>query len=89
MAARLGGFGPWRPDWIGDTYSHLAVPMLAVIGSVVDSWGPLPEPILSERLNGVRQLERATIDGAGHFIHMEKPAETAHLILDFVKRHGG
>jgi pimeloyl-ACP methyl ester carboxylesterase len=58
-----------------------------VIGSVADTWGPLPEAILSERLSGVKQLERATIGGTGHFVHMEKPAETAHLVLDFVKRH--
>lgn len=83
-----GGFGPWRPDWIGETYSHLRVPLLAVIGSIPDSWGPLPEAILSERLGGVKQLERATVEGAGHFIHMEKPAETAALILDFVDRYG-
>ena len=84
-----GGFGPWQPDWIGDTYSRLPHPLLAVIGSVTDTWGPLPEAILSERLRGVEQLERQTVEGAGHFIHMEKPAETAALILDFVKRHGG
>lgn len=84
-----GGFGPWRPDWIGDTYSQLQVPMLAVIGSVPDTWGPLPESILSERLAGVKRLERATVEGAGHFIHMEKPEETAELILDFADRHGG
>jgi len=46
--------------------------------------GPLPEPLLSERLAHVPELERATIEGAGHFVHMEKPAETARVILDFV-----
>jgi pimeloyl-ACP methyl ester carboxylesterase len=35
----------------------------------------------------VERLERATIEGAGHFIHMEKPGETAERILDFVERH--
>ena len=29
-------------------------------------------------------LERATVVNAGHFIHMERPTETARLILDFV-----
>jgi pimeloyl-ACP methyl ester carboxylesterase len=81
------GFGPWRPDWIGDQYAELRVPLLAVIGSIPDTWGPLPEEILSRRLAGVTRLERAVVEGAGHFIHMEKPAETAALILDFVRRH--
>lgn len=81
------GFGPWRPDWLAESWARLAVPLLAVIGSVPDTWGPLPEPILAERLGGVRQLERATVEGSGHFIHMEKPDETAALALDFVRRH--
>ena len=41
---------------------------------------------LSQRLAGVRQLERTVVDGSGHFIHMEKPDETAALILDYVRR---
>lgn len=79
------GFGPWRPDWIGPSYRRLRVPMLAISGSETDTWGPLPEPVLTERLAGVRDLERRTIKGAGHFVHIEKPVETANLILDFLR----
>lgn len=79
------GFGPWQPDWIGPSYTRLGVPMLAIIGSEPDTWGPLPEPILAERLGGVRDLERRTIAGAGHFVHIERPAETATVILDYLR----
>ena len=78
------GFGPWQPEWIAPAYATLRVPMLAVIGSEPDTWGPLPEPILRERLAGVRDLERRTIQGAGHFVHIERPVETADAILDFL-----
>jgi pimeloyl-ACP methyl ester carboxylesterase len=78
------GFGPWRPEWIAVSYRALTVPMLAVTGSEQDTWGPLPEEILSERLANVRNLERARIDGAGHFVHMERPRETARVVLDFL-----
>ena len=81
------GFGPWRPDWIGDTYAQLRVPLLAVIGGVQDTWGPIPEPVLAQRLSGVKQLQRETVEGSGHFLHMEKPAEVAELALDFMRRH--
>jgi pimeloyl-ACP methyl ester carboxylesterase len=81
-----GGFGPFRPDWIGPSWKPLRAPMLAIIGSIPDTWGPLPETILSERLRHVRRLERVTIEGAGHFVHMERPVETADAILDFVGR---
>ncbi|HKJ24035.1 MAG TPA: alpha/beta hydrolase [Myxococcota bacterium] len=81
----MGRFlGPFRPEWIGPAWAALRMPMLAVVGSEPDTWGPLPEPLLSERLAHVPELERATIEGAGHFIHMEKPAETARVILDFL-----
>lgn len=79
------GFGPWRPDWIAGGYARLTVPMLAVVGSVPDTWGPLPEEVLVERLAHVGQLDRATVEGAGHFIHMEKPVETATLVRDYLQ----
>ena len=78
------GFGPWRPEWIGPSYATLRMPMLAIIGSEPDTWGPLPEPLLAERLSRVPQLERCTIQGAGHFVHIERPVETADVILDFL-----
>jgi pimeloyl-ACP methyl ester carboxylesterase len=78
------GFGPWRPDWIGPGYKGLRMPMLAIVGSEEDTWGPLPETILAERLGYVAELTRATIAGAGHFAHIEKPAECAAAILDFL-----
>lgn len=80
------GFGPFRPEWIGPSYQQLRVPLLAVIGSVEDTWGPLPEEVLAERLRHVETLERATVQGAGHFIHMEKPAATAALVRSFLER---
>lgn len=78
------GFGPWRPEWIGRTYGALQAPMLAMVGSEPDTWGPLPEHILSERLSRVRQLQRCTIHGAGHFVHIERPVETADAVLGFL-----
>lgn len=78
-------FGPWRPEWIALAYATLRVPMLAIVGSETDTWGPLPENILSERLAAVRDLDRRTLQGAGHFVHIERPAETANVILDYLR----
>jgi pimeloyl-ACP methyl ester carboxylesterase len=79
------GFGPWRPEWIAPAWRALAMPMLAVWGDQPDTWG-LPEPWRSERLAYVPVLETAVVPGAGHFMHIEKPAETAALVLDFLGR---
>jgi len=79
-----GGFGPFRPEWIAPGWSRLKATMLAVIGSVQDQWGPLPGDILAERLSHVPRLERATIEGSGHFLQMEEPVQVGRLILDFL-----
>lgn len=81
-----GGFGPFQPEWIAPGWRPLRAPMLALIGSKKDVWGPLPEPLLQARLAHVRDLSRATVEGSGHFLHMEQPAECARLILDFLDR---
>jgi pimeloyl-ACP methyl ester carboxylesterase len=78
------GFGPWRPEWIAPGYARVEPPMLAIVGSEPDTWGPLPEAVVGPRLAGVRRLERATVAGAGHFVHMEQPIATAQLILEFL-----
>jgi pimeloyl-ACP methyl ester carboxylesterase len=79
------GFGPWRPEWIAPKWRRLRVPMLAVVGSEPDAW-QLAEPIAAERLAHVPSLERACVAGAGHFVHMERPRETADLLLGFLER---
>jgi pimeloyl-ACP methyl ester carboxylesterase len=79
------GVGPWRPDWVGPGWKALEPPMLAVIGSEPDTWGPLPETVLGPRLANVPHLHRATVPGAGHFVHMEQPAATAAVLLDFLE----
>ena len=77
--------GPFRPEWIAPGWRRLRAPMLAVIGSEPDTWGPLTEALLAERLSHVPVLTRATVQDAGHFMHIEKPRETAELILDFLE----
>jgi pimeloyl-ACP methyl ester carboxylesterase len=79
------GFGPWRPEWIAPAWRGLAMPMLAIWGDQPDTWG-LPDPWRSERLGYVPVLETAVVAGAGHFMHIEKPAETAAFVLDFLGR---
>ncbi|MBW2382544.1 MAG: alpha/beta hydrolase [Deltaproteobacteria bacterium] len=81
-----GGFGPFKPEWIGPSWQQLRSPMLAVIGSKPDTWGPLPEKLLQRRLKYVQHLERVTIEGAGHFIHMQEPESLADHVLEFLGR---
>jgi pimeloyl-ACP methyl ester carboxylesterase len=79
------GVGPWNPDWIAPSWRSLRAPMLALIGSEPDTWGPLPEEILAARLAHVPRLQRGVVAGAGHFMHIEQPERTAALVLDFLE----
>jgi pimeloyl-ACP methyl ester carboxylesterase len=81
-----GSFGPFKPEWIAPGWQRLRAPLLAMIGSLPDSWGPLPKELLDHRLENVEHLDRATVEGAGHFIHMQQPAAAAGLMLDFLDR---
>ena len=49
-----------------------------------DTWGPLPEPTLSQRLSYVPKLERGVIAEAGHFMHIEQPEAVARIVLDWL-----
>jgi pimeloyl-ACP methyl ester carboxylesterase len=79
------GFGPWRPEWIAPGYARLGAPLLAIVGSEQDAWGPLPEAIVGPRLAVVPRLTRRTIAGAGHFVHIEQPRDTAAAILEYLE----
>jgi pimeloyl-ACP methyl ester carboxylesterase len=81
-----GGFGPFKPEWIAPGWRRMRAPLLAMIGSLPDTWGPLPKDVLDARLENVEHLDRVTVEGAGHFIHMQKPAEAARSMLEFLDR---
>ncbi len=77
------GIGPWQPDWIRLEWSRLTVPMLAIVGTEPDTWGPLPEAMRKGRLSLVPDVEEVSVPEAGHFVHMEQPRETARLLLAY------
>jgi pimeloyl-ACP methyl ester carboxylesterase len=80
---RFGGFGPWRPEWSMMRLPDIGVPVLAVLGTEPDpmGWGTLPEDVRSHLPAGGRL---ATIDGVGHFLHIEAPERAAALALEHI-----
>jgi pimeloyl-ACP methyl ester carboxylesterase len=80
---RLGGFGPWRPEWSMQRLPGIPVPFLGVLGleSELMGWGTRPadvEPLLPP---GARFVP---LEGVGHFVHIEQPRTIADLVLDFL-----
>lgn len=80
---RMGGFGPWRPEWSMWRLPSLGMPVLCVLGLELElmAWGTLAEDIVP---NLPPQGRFVGMEGAGHFFHIEKPAETAALVLEFL-----
>jgi pimeloyl-ACP methyl ester carboxylesterase len=81
---RMGGFGPWRPEWSMRRLSGLGMPVLAMLGMEVEvmGWGTQPEDVERDLPPGGRLV---ALDGAGHFVHIEQPQRVAELVLDFLE----
>jgi pimeloyl-ACP methyl ester carboxylesterase len=80
---RLGGFGPWRPEWSMMRMPGLAMPVLGVLGLEPEAmgWGTRPEDVLAWSPAGARVVP---LDGVGHFVHIEQPDLVASLVLEFL-----
>ena len=70
-------------------YSAITAPTLAVHGSddSLHQWfqGRYTLEQFHARLQFVPQCRTAQVDGAGHMLHHDQPAQVAHLIEDFVQ----
>lgn len=80
---RMGGFGPWRPEWSMWRLPSLGMPVLCVLGLEVEvmGWGTLPEDVLPYL---PPQGRFVGMEGAGHFLHIEQPDEVADMVLGFL-----
>lgn len=83
-ALRLGGFGPFRSRWITDRLPGFPIPMLTIFGTVREpmGWDVTPAD-LAPYFPPSTRVE--VMPDTGHFIHIERPRETAALILDFLQ----
>lgn len=78
---RMGGFGPWRPEWSLQRVANVSAPFLAILGTEpeVMGWGTRPDDVLPFLPDGGRVMD---IAGAGHFIHIEQPEWVADLVVE-------
>lgn len=78
---RMGGFGPWRPEWSMSLLPALGMPVLCILGLELEvmGWGTLPEDVEPHLPPSGRLI---ALDGVGHFVHIEAPQTVADLILE-------
>ena len=79
---RLGGFGPWRPEWAMSRLPGLGSPLLAVLAMQPEmmGWATTPDEV-EPYLPPCSDL--VVLDDVGHFVHIEQPERVARLVLDF------
>jgi len=82
---RLGGFGPWRPEWSMQRLPGIAVPVLGILGLQMEvmGWGTMPDDVYPNLPPGA---EFHAFDDIGHFVHIEQPRRIADLVIDFLDR---
>ncbi|MCU1394704.1 MAG: hypothetical protein JWM34_3132 [Ilumatobacteraceae bacterium] len=82
-AMRIGGFGPWRPEWTVSRMPGLPMPFLGILATQPEAmgWGTRVEDI--QRFLPAR-ARCEVFDDAGHFVHIEQPHRVAAAVLDFV-----
>jgi pimeloyl-ACP methyl ester carboxylesterase len=80
---RFGGFGPWRHTWSLAAMHALSMPVLGILGTEMEEmgWGITADQLRPFLPSNVRLEEFKDV---GHFIHIEKPRETADLVLEFL-----
>ena len=80
---RMGGFGPWRPEWSMQLLPSLGMPVLCVLGLDLEvmGWGTLPEDVVAN-LPARGRFE--ALEGVGHFVHVEQPQVVADLVLELI-----
>jgi pimeloyl-ACP methyl ester carboxylesterase len=81
---RFGGFGPWRPEWSMMRLPDVGVPVLAVLGMVVEAmgWGTNADDVVPYLPPGGR-LE--CLEDTGHFVHIERPHDVAAMALEWLR----
>ena len=80
---RMGGIGPWQPEWSAAVITAVTLPTLAILGREAEAmgWGTTPEEA-AKTLPAHSELE--VYEDSGHFVHIEHPERTAHRVLEFL-----
>lgn len=78
---RMGGFGPFRPEWSLQRIAEVGQPFLAILATEPETMGFGTQvddvlPYLPPR----GRVE--ALVGVGHFVHIEQPDRVAELALD-------
>jgi pimeloyl-ACP methyl ester carboxylesterase len=80
---RMGGFGPWRPEWAINGLPGLSMPFLGFLAMEAEAMGWNSSAAnLSRFIPRGGKLE--LMHDVGHFVHIERPGFVSARILEFL-----
>lgn len=81
---RPGGFGAMRSRWMTDRLPGFPIPLLALFSTIDEpmGWDCKMEDLIEYLPPSAKAI---AMKDTGHFIHIERPIETANLIIEFLK----
>lgn len=74
-AMRLRGSGPFGEDMLLAQFRRIRGPVTALTGGEHDTWSELPDEVIERRLAPMPHARHRKVAAAGHYIHLEQPAE--------------
>lgn len=83
-AIRPGGFGAMRSRWMTDRLPGFPIPLIALFSTIDEPMGwdcklEDIQPYLPPTAQAIAMAD------TGHFVHIERPRETAQLVIDFLR----
>lgn len=75
----------YRVDEVTEVWRRIEADVLWVLSEHANDWHAfVKEPEYRQRLSAIRRLSRATVAGAGHMMHHDRPEAVAALIREFL-----
>lgn len=70
---RIGGPGPFNEETLLAQDRAVRCPVTVLTGAEHDTWSDLDDETIARRMAVFERGRHVTVDGAGHYIHLERP----------------
>lgn len=75
-------------DHLYAEFEDTRCPVLAITGGEHDTWSDLSDEELATRLGYIPNARHHIVEGAGHYVHIERPDEVLRLVTAFLDELG-
>lgn len=79
---------PFGPGYIEAEHALVGRPVLVLTGGEQDTWSDLTPEEIAERLAHLPDVRHQVVDGAGHYVHIERPVAVLGALRAFLAEVG-